>query len=315
MNAWLPLSTGIALVVCRFISLIRPLWNYPLNDGRNYFLGVQVPEDFYAGAGRVWLALYRAILCLQHLILLLAFAIPVLRGRLNDLPIMAPVDVVSFFLLVGGFALFARHKLGAHPPQLSAVAVSLEPRRLRDYISWPVETVMALLIGGCWMVLLWSGASNIDWQMPIAHTYAILALLPGKIIIVRNTFPIPPEEPEVHAVWWEASRRNALRIMDIIRWYLTTILVAWTLRHYMLSAELVLPLQVLMVIVSIIYLVVLIGALTRSSQRIKDLGQGLRPPGSWATPFQPARATIPGGLTWGVLYCAGLVAILVAFRH
>ncbi|MCC6586684.1 MAG: hypothetical protein IT168_08195 [Bryobacterales bacterium] len=276
---------------------------------------MHVPADFYAGPGRVWLARYRIILCLQHLILLLAFAVPVLSGRLNDLPIMAPVDVASFFLLIGGFVLFARHKLGTHPPQLSAVAASLHPRRLADYISWPVEAAMALLIAGCWIVLLLSGAGNIDWQMPIAHTYAIFALLPGKIVIVRNGFPIPPDRPDAHAAWSEAGRRHSLRVMDIMRWYLTTILVAWTLRHYILPPELVLPLQVLMAGVSIAYLVVLISSLTRGAQRIKDLGHGLRPPGSWATPFKPARATIPGGLAWGVLYCLGLVAILVVFRR
>ena len=307
-NWLLPLACAILVIAFRLFFLVRRLWNYPLNHGPGFFLGVEVAPGFYKGPGIRWLNRYRTLLVVQHLILVSAFVVPVALRRWNDLPVMAPVDVITFFSMIGGFVLWTRRTLGANPPKLPAVAVALEPRRLRDHLSWRLEVLVVASLAFSWLLLLWYGDLPLHWRSPILITYAVMGLLPGKIILARNSFPLPPDRTEEHHRWMEANRRHSLDVMESMRWFFVVILAGEASRRawpgavwlYWLIPGLAFALFLLMA-----------GILIRGSGKLAAMGRELRPVGSWAGPFRPARMMLPGGLTWGVVYCAGLFALLV----
>ena len=142
------------LVVLTFAySLVKFSWNQPLRNGPGFFLGVEVPEGFYDGPGRAWLKGYRATLVALHLLLVVCFGICFALRRLD---LAAPVLggwACPIATAVLAFDAWTRHKLGANPP-VRSVALSLETRRLGDYISWPMEALMlramiaSSLVGG-----------------------------------------------------------------------------------------------------------------------------------------------------------------------
>jgi hypothetical protein len=138
-----------------------------------------------------------------------------------------------------------------------------------------------------------------------------MGLLPGKIILARNSFPLPPERTEEHHRWMEANRRHSLRVMESMRWFLVFMLAGYAVRHGLpaVAATAWLPWSFLGI--SMALFLVMTGILIRGSGQLAAMGRDLRPVGSWAGPFHPARLMLPGGLTWGVVYCAGLFALLV----
>ncbi len=282
-----------------------------MNHGPGFFLGVAVEPGFYEGPGIQWLKRYRTLLVVQHLILVGAFLVPVALRRWNDLPVMAPIDVVTFFLMIGGFALWARRKLGANPPALSSVAVPLQVRRLSDYISWPMEAMVVALLACSWLLLLTRGDAQFRWQIPVLFSYTVMGLLPGKIILARNSFPLPPERTEEYYRWQEASRRYSLRVMESMRWFLVLILAGYAVRHGLPGARTVVWLRWGLVGLAAAVFILMTGVLIHGSRALAKMGRDLRPAGSWVGPFQPTGLMLRGGLAWGILYCCGLAALLV----
>ncbi len=311
MNVLLPLASASLVLAIRLFVLVRRLWNYPMNHGPHFFLGVAVAPGFYEGPGVRWLKWYRTLLLVQHLILVCAFLVPVALRRWNDLPMMAPILVVTFFSMIGGFTLWARHKLGADPPTLSSVAVPLKTRRLTDYISWPMEAMVVAFLALSWLLLLTRGDAHFRWQVPVLFTYAVMGMLPGMIIIARNSVPLPPERTEEHYRWQEAHRRFSLRVMKSMRWFLVVILAGYTVLHCLPGARTVVWLHGGILGLAMAVFLVMTGVLIHGSATLAKMGRDLRPAGSWAGPFQPARLMLRGGLAWSILYCSGLVALIV----
>jgi len=307
-------SASLALGI-RLFFLVRRLWNYPLNHGPGFFLGVEVAPGFYEGPGVRWLKRYRTLLVAQHLILVTAFAVPVALRRWQDLPVMAPVDVITFFTVFGGFTLWVRRTLGASPPRLSSVAVPLEARRLGDYLSWPLEALVVAFLAFSWLLLLTQGDARVRWQWPVLITYVVVGMLPGKIILARNSFPLPPDRTEEHHRWLEASRRYSLRVIESMRWFCVAILAGYAVRHGFPAAKSMVWLEWSLAGMAMALFLVMTGILIRGSGALARMSRDVRPVGSWAGPFQPARLMLPGGLAWGIAYCAGLAALLVFFRR
>lgn len=314
-NALLPLVSASLVLVFRLFVLVRMLWSYPLNHGPGYFFGVQVPPGFYEGPGIRWLKRYRILLLAQHLFLVSAFMVPVALRRWNDLPVMAPVDVITFFSIFGGFWLWARRSLGANPPRLSSVAVPLGVRRLADYISWPLEAMIVAFLAFSWLLLSTQGDAHFRWQWPVLISYAVMGMLPCKIILARNSFPLPPERTEEHQRWQEAYRRYSLRVIESMRWFLVAILAAYAVRHGSPAAKAMVWLEWSFLGSAAALYLVMTGILFHGWRATARMGRDLRPVGSWAGPFQPARVMLRGGLTWSILYCSGLVALLVFFQR
>ena len=308
------LFCGCLVVAFRLFYLVRRLWNYPLNHGPGFFQGVEVGSGFYGGPGIRWLKSYRVLLLAQHAILVVTFLVLVVTRRWADLPVLAPIDVASFFSMFGGFLLWTRRTLGANPPKLSEGGVALETRRLGDYLSWPLEALLLAVITASWLLLLREPGAELHWQWPVLMTYVVVGLLPGKIILVRNSFPLPPERTADHQRWQEAYRRHSLRVLDSMGLFFAALLGGYAVQHGLPVAKTLPWLRWFLPGVAIGFWMVMAAILIRGSGRLTAMGRDLRPAGSWSGPFRPARLMLPGGLTWSLAYCAGLVALLLFLR-
>jgi hypothetical protein len=189
--------TGL-IVLFRVYKLVRRLWNYPLGHGPGYFLGVEVAPGFYDGPGAGWLKRYRSVAVAEHLMEAVALAAILASGRWNLLPVWAGGGAVLGLAALFGFMAYARSRLGATPPVRPSIAIALEPRRLGDYISWPVEASVAGILALSWFLLLTRADAQVRWLLPAALTYAVLGLFPCKISLVRSSVPLPSERTEEH---------------------------------------------------------------------------------------------------------------------
>jgi hypothetical protein len=311
---WLLVFTTTLVVVVRVFMLIRWIWNYPLAHGTGFFLGVEVSPGFYEGEGRRWLKRYRTVLLAEHSIEGLAWIVILASGRWSQLPATAFGAVLCTATWLG-FLAYTRATLGAHPPVLSNVAIPLESRRLGDYISWPAEALIVLIIALSWLLLLTRGDAQLRWQVPVLMTYVIVGLFPGKIVVVRNSFPLPTERAEEHHRWMEAQRRWWLRVMHTLQWFLIAILGGYALRHGWPGANAIPWLRWLLVGVALAIWLIMTVVIIRGWGRVAAMGRDLRPIGSWSGPFRPARLMMPGYLTWFGVWFGGMVLLLVFFRR
>src|SRR5206468_3113412 len=113
----------------------------------------------------------------------------------------------------------------------SAVGVTLETRRLSDYISWPVEALVVGIVACSWFLLLTKRDAQVHWQEVAVDTWVVLGLLPGKIVLVRSSLPLPADRAEEHYRWQDAQRHYGLRVFDALGWFLTAVLFAYALQH------------------------------------------------------------------------------------
>lgn len=309
MTGLIPILALATVIALRLLFLVKQLWRYPLNHGSGYFFGVVVEEGFYEGRGSRWLRAYRAILLFQLAILLGTGAVIAVLGRWSDMPIVAPVDVGSFFLLIGGFVLWARHRVAPPTRPVESVAVSLQPRALSDYLSWRSEGLLLAVIAGCWAALVAVGG-----DVALAHaavsTYAVIGLLPAEILLVRRSFPLPADRAEEHERWFDGWRRHSLHVIEGMRWFLALMLSASTTR---LAAPSLAWLPWVLMAAALVVFGGMMVELIRGSERLQKQGRSLRPVGSWSSPFGPPRMMLRGWLPWTVVYCGGLAALMVLF--
>jgi hypothetical protein len=305
-----------ALIVIVFVFyLVRRLWNYPLNHGPGFFLDVEVAPGFYNGEGVRWLKLYRTILLAGYFIGALALAAILISGRWFLLPAWAGGTALVGVPICYGFMAYTRAKLGANPPVPTRTVVSLETRRLGDYISWPAEVLMAVIIAFSWALLLTHGDAKVHWGWPVLLTYIIVGLLPFKIGVVRNSYPLPSERAEEHYRWMEAQRRQWLRVQDCVRWFLIVNLAGYALLHGWPAASKIAWLHWLVIGIAMAVWLASVGMLIRGSGRLAAMGRDLRPLGNWSGPFRRATLMMPGVSPWWYgAWCGGLVLLLVLFR-
>lgn len=312
---WLLLFCTTLVVVFRVFALVRTFWNYPLNHGPGFFLDVEVAPGFYAGEGARWLKRYRTVLVVQHLVEALALAAILISGRWSLLPLWAGGTAVFTWAIFHALMRYARATLGANPPVRSSVAVSLEARRLGDYISWPAEVLIAAIVSLCWALVLTHGNAQVQWNVPVVMTYMLVGLLPCKIGIVRNSLPLPSERTAEHHRWIEAQRRYSLRVMDGARWFVLVILAGYALQHSWAVANTIVWLHWLIIGIALAVFLVMMGVVIRGSGRLATMGRELRPAVSWSGSSSPARLMMPGFSRWSAIWFGGLVLLLVFFRR
>ena len=311
---WLLLCVTALIVIVFVFYLVRRFWNYPLDHGPGFFLGVEVAPGFYNGEGVRWLKRYRTILLAGYFIEALALAAILVSGRWSLLPLWAGGTAVFFTAVFFGFTWYTRATLGANPPVRTSAVVSLETRRLGAYISWSTEVLMAMIIALCWVLLLTHGDAQLHWKGPVVMTYVIVGLLPFKIGVVRSSYPLPSERAEEHYRWMEAQRRYSLRVMDYFRWVIIVPLAGYALQHGWPGASTIVWLPWLVRAIGLAVWLVLVDTLIRGGRRLAAMGRDLRPVGSWSTPFRPARLMAPGFAPFAVWF-GGLVLLLVFFRR
>lgn len=307
------LSSLAILVPARVYVLVRQLWKFPLHNGPEYFLGVEVPPFFYQGPGIQWLKRYRTILLLEHFAEALFLITILALGRWDMIPLTA-LGAVTFTLTMFGFVLYTRRALGANPRERSAVGLALERRRLSDYISWPMEALLVGIVACSWFLLLTQGDARVRWQEVMIDTWVVLGLLPGKIVLVRSSFPLPADRAEEHYRLQDANRHYGLRVFDALGWFLTAVLFAYALQHAWPAMEAIIPLRWLLTGVVFVMALYMTTVIVRGQGRLMAMGRDLRPAGSWSAPFRGAQWLSRPGLAWFAAWFGGILVLLVFLR-
>jgi hypothetical protein len=276
-----------------------------LKNGRSFFLGVEVASDFYDGPGSRWLARYHGVVAALYVTMFGALAAILALDEWNWIPAWAGGTAVYFTATMMGFSAWARHRLASPAPVLRA-ALSLEPRRLSSYISWPVELLCFAAVGCSWWMLL-QQAGPISLQGPLSLTWAILGLFPGKITIVRQGWPIPAERAAEHRTAQEASRRHSIRQMDACG-LMASILFMTALRSAWPAARTLPAAQWLLVGIPLAFGLILVLVIAQQN-RIIQMSRTLRPAGSWNPPFGRAASMSRTGLVWFAIWFGGLMLL------
>jgi hypothetical protein len=310
-----PTANELYLVVNSLIvlaigySLVKFTWNLPLKHGPGYFQGVEVPADFYEGPGRNWLKGYHTILIALHTALAAALVACFALRRLDWSPIFLGGWALLYTAAMQGFSLFTRSRLGANPP-VRPVALALESRRLGDYIWWPQEALAGVIIVFSWWLLLTCGVARPVWLTALQLTWGAM-VLPGKIALVRSSFPIPAERIEEHYRFQDAKRRNSISVLTAWSWFFVVVLLGTTLRHTWAPAWTVPGFQWLIVAAFLAawayYMLVMF-----RGQRLAAMGRDLRPAGSFQTPYRRTIWASRLYLSWFVPWFVVLM-ILVSF--
>src|SRR5262245_8929012 len=144
-------------------------------------------------------------------------------------------------------------------------------------------------------------------------TYAVMGLLPAKIIIARDQFPLPPERTQEHKRWPDASRRYWVRVTDMMRLFMGVRLTGYSIGHGVPGLKTTIWLHWLFFTAYLVILFVMFSVLIQGSVRLVALGRDLLPIGSWSSPFRPARLMSTSWLSWCLGYVLGLALLFVLF--
>lgn len=299
-------STVLIVLVLAYVMKFQ--WNLPLRNGPGFFLGVEVPAGFYDGPGRLWLRNYRGMLIALHVVLIVFFGVCFALRWWDSVPLCG-YWAVPYLVSMNALHAWARHKLGANPP-VHPVALSLESRRLGDYISWPMEVLSAAIIASSWWVLLRHGA-KFDWLFPLQMTWAAI-VLPAKIMFVRSGAPLPAERTEEHYRYQDAMRRNRIHLMNAWGWLMVVVLAGYSLRQIVPPKASHTLVWISLCIMTAVFAYMMVVNF-RGQRLAATMGRDLRPAGSWATPYRGASGTQRNRpyLIWLIIWFAGFVALLL----
>lgn len=304
--------TGL-IVIVQAIAFKRFFWEAPLKHGPGFFFDVEVPEGFYEGAGARWLRAWHALILSVNLLLVLALVAIVLWGPWHLLAAWAGGVAVLHIVAFVGFRLYARAKLGTNPPVQSRVAVSLESRRIGDYLWWPREALVAGAIVVSWILILIPGEHPFQWPPAVILTYFAVGLFLFEIGVFRASLPpLPADRPEEYRAWVDTQRCYYGRACDITRWFLVSLLAVYALlSHGWFAAPAQSSLGWLVVALGTAFLAALVASLVVGLRRVTAMGSGLRPAASWSTPFRRARLMPRGWMAFFWAWFAGLAFLVV----
>jgi hypothetical protein len=302
----------LCLIVPSFVyALVTSFWSLPLKNGPAYFLGVPVAPGFYDGPDSRWLTRYRFMLLAAFGLDFAALAVLLAMRRWDWVPIWAGGTAVFLTGTMTTFAFWARSRVGIAPPVLRA-ALSLQPRRLGDYIWWPAEAICLAAVACSWWLLLRHGGP-VALQQPLLMTWLIGGLLPGKIIVVRQGWPIPAERAAEHREAQEAARRYSVRVLDAFGWLPASIFFVGALRTAWPPAHAGGFAEWLVIGIPFAFAILLVIVIAGQG-RVLRIGRDLRPPGSWTPPFSRAALMSRAGMTWFSIWFGG-VLLLILYRN
>jgi hypothetical protein len=294
-------------------ALVKQIWNQPLHNGPGYFLGVEVSAGFYEGPGSRWMMGYHAMVAALYGVWAVALGAIVVLRRWDMTPMWAGGFALLFVPAMLGFQAWTRHKLGVNPP-VQPVAFALEPRRLGDYISWPTEALAVALVALSWWLLL-HGGRHFDWQSTLLQSWVVLGMIPGKMAMVRLSFPLPAERTEEHFHLQDFARRYWIRLSGILfEWLPVVVLFGGALMiRVSFPAR---PAPVWRWLVLAIYFAVWgygMIVMFRGMQQLKAMGSELRPAGSWKTPFGRSSCFGTGWAfrAWFAIWFGGILGFIV----
>ena len=283
--------TDVAVYICMIIvlvptltyALVKQIWNQPLRNGPDYFLGVEVPAGFYDGPGRSWLKGYHATVAVLYLVWAAALAAIIVSRRWELTPEWAGGFALIMVATLLTFQVRTRRTLAANP-SARPVVLALEPHRLGDYISWPMEGLAVVVVALSWWLLM-HGRTHVDWRTPLLLSWVALGLLPGKMVVVRARAPLPAELTEEHYRYQDAERRSWLRLLGAFGWFFVAVLFSVALLRELSPYRQVTGLRWIL-------LATLLGGwgwqmvLTfRAVRHLRAIYSDLRRVGSWRSPF------------------------------
>jgi len=305
-------AVSAAIVLVRAYQLVRLDWSRPLKHGRGFFLAFEVPPGFYDGAGARWLSGFRAVLVAEIVVEWIVLGTIILLGRWRWLPFWAGGCVVLYVGSLSLFGLLASRHLGREGAQ-PAVALSLEPRHIRDYLSPGSEALMAVMLAASWYLLAARGDPDVRWATPVIMTYVVVAMAVAKVVLVKAGAPLPIDRTEEHHRYLEAGRRYGLGVIDAARWFFAFIVAGYALLHGQLSLPPTPWLQWSLIAASAGIWLVLVFATVRGARRLEAMGRTLRPALGWAGPYRSSPWATRGSGIWAVSFLAGLVLLFGVF--
>lgn len=301
--------TGL-IVVVRAYQLTRMDWSRPLKHGPGFFLAFEVPPGFYDGVGADWLGRYRTALVAEYATEWIALAALVATGHWQWLPVWAGGSAALYVGSLGLFAHAAGRALGRVSTQ-PAVALAFEARRVRDYLSWPVETMMAALLVSGWLLLVIQGDADVRWREPVVLTYVVVALLVAKFMVIGAAAPLPTDRTDEHYRYFDAGRRQSLRVIDAARWFFIFTFCAYAVLHRWSDLRAGTWPQWLLIGAGVAIWLALVAMTISGVRRLDAMGRELRPPANWAGPFRSSPWASRGGGIWAVSFVAGLAILFV----
>jgi len=217
----------------------------PLLRGPEWFFDVRVQPDFYTGPGKKILHRYW-----MRMLMPFAVDIPIaiaifLSGR---------VQLLAWLVVGLGILIHVNHvysvdkaerqaRLFAIPEAeqpVASVALSLTPRRLRDYSNAKVEWVLALLniVAMAWLVRYYFAAPDhhnlrVVFAVPVFYLYMQVGVLFVKRIVIEWRTPVPQAQAAEHVEAREQTRKYYLNLCDFYRASAVTGILCWP---FLLSA-------------------------------------------------------------------------------
>jgi hypothetical protein len=317
-----PSEVGIYIfMICLLVpvmtyALVKYVWNQPLRNGPDYFLGIEVPLDFYQGPGKRWLTGYHSLVGTLYGVWAVALTAIIATRRWQLTPMWAGGFALLFVPAMMGYGMWTRHKLAVNPP-VRPVALALESRRYADYISWPMEARAVAVVALSWCLLLRHAGTHFDWRTPLTLSWVALGVIPGKMAMVRFSFPIPAERAEEHYRFQDASRRNWIRVSGILfEWFPVTILLGGALMHAMSPMPSAPAWRWSALAVSLSVWVYGMVEMFRGQRQMREMSRDLRPAGSWRSPL--GRLSCVGMsrvfLIWSAIWFGGIL-LLIFYPH
>lgn len=214
-------------------------WRQPLLRGQEWFFNVHVQQGFYSGLGRKILEGYRIrmiVLVVVEALLAIAIFVSGHFGLLPWLIIGASLAVHVNHLLSVDRAERQARRFAVPEAELpvSSVALSLKPRRLRDYTNRNAEIFIITASLGviAWLVRYYLHAPGepgfrMVFGPPVWMLYCQFGFLFVKYGIVAWRAPIPRAQAQEHLQAREEARRLYLRVCDQGRVFITANLLLW----------------------------------------------------------------------------------------
>jgi hypothetical protein len=212
----------------------------PLLRGRDWFFDVRVQDGFYEGAGRTILRQY-------WLRMLIPFAVDVPwaiwifeRGPLAQLMylvvVVSAILHVNHLLSVGIAQRRARAYAVADSDRPAVrVALSLTPRRLRDYTNPPFEWTLAAVVLAtlAWLAAFYftspsHPSARVVFAMPLMALYTQAGMLILKRAVLAWPSPVPQDQAEAYMVAAEERRRYYVKLWDWSRAASVASIVVWS---------------------------------------------------------------------------------------
>jgi hypothetical protein len=214
----------------------------PLLRGPEWFFNVHVPPDFYTGVGREILHRYW-----MRMLIPFAVDIPIaisifLSGRLPLLNLLI-LGLAALIHINHSFSVDLAERQArpfavpeAEQP-VAAMALSLKPRRLRDYTNRKLEWALALssLCAFAWLVRYYFAAPEhhnlrLVFGVPVFLLYVQLGMLFVKRVVLAWRTLVPQAQAAEHMEAREETRKYYLRVCDGNRAVASAGILFWPIR-------------------------------------------------------------------------------------